>query len=157
MGAGSHRHTSTTWPQGKIPDTHFTWGWVDPRVWVDGCRKPRPQLGWISGPPARSKSLYRLHYPVALTYVKDRRKKGNREYIYTYTHTHTIYFQVPHFSQKQEVPYAVKFCNLCLLVAISNSHFRSIKHFFWVFILYKLLVEAITVTRGISVIKLRKY
>ena len=36
---------------GNRPGTHFTGGWVGPRVGLDGCRQSRPHRDSIAGPP----------------------------------------------------------------------------------------------------------
>jgi hypothetical protein len=56
------------YPRGKSPDTHWIGGWVDPRASLDDVEKrkfltlPGLKLRPLSC-PARSQSLYRLHYP----------------------------------------------------------------------------------------------
>jgi len=61
MGLGCQRHAPAALPPGKRPGTHCIGGWVDPN-WTGaenlastGIRSPDR--------PARSESLYRLHYP----------------------------------------------------------------------------------------------
>ena len=54
------------YPQER-PDTHFTEGWVGPRA-TTGIRSPDL--------PARSESLYRLHYPAPLLTCRSVLKKG---------------------------------------------------------------------------------
>jgi hypothetical protein len=56
------------YPRGKSPDTHWIRGWVGRRAGLDNLEKrkfltlPRLELRLL-GRPARSQSLYRLHYP----------------------------------------------------------------------------------------------
>jgi hypothetical protein len=64
-GVGGQRHAPAALPPQKIPGTHFTGGWVGLRAGLDGCGKARPHRESISGPPARTKSLYQLCYPGA--------------------------------------------------------------------------------------------
>jgi hypothetical protein len=47
---------------GKRPDTHFTGGWLGPRVDLEGRGKSPDR-------PARSESLYRLCYPYSMQYT----------------------------------------------------------------------------------------
>ena len=42
--------------------THFTGGWVGPRVGLDGRKISTPHRDSIPDRPARSQSLYRLSY-----------------------------------------------------------------------------------------------
>lgn len=51
-----------TLPQGKIPGTNFTGGWVDLRVGLDKYRKSRHHWGSNMDPPAHRNLLYWLHY-----------------------------------------------------------------------------------------------
>ena len=68
------QHAPTALYPRERPGTHFTGGWVDPRVWTGG--KARPHRDSIPDRPARSQSLYRLSYPLP-----------------THTHTH-IYIYI---------------------------------------------------------------
>jgi len=42
MEVGGQLHVPTALPPGKRPGTHFTGGWVDPRIAPDGCGKSTP-------------------------------------------------------------------------------------------------------------------
>jgi hypothetical protein len=50
------------YPSGR-PGTHCTGGWVDPSTGLGGGKNLAPHRVSISGPSARSESLYRLSYP----------------------------------------------------------------------------------------------
>jgi len=50
------------------PGTHCTGDWVGPRAGLNRCGKSRPHWDLIPDRPARSQSLYRLHYPVHAVY-----------------------------------------------------------------------------------------
>ena len=63
MGVGGLLHAPAALPPGNRPGTHCTGGWVGPRAGLDGCEKSRPTGIRSPDRPARSESLYRLHYP----------------------------------------------------------------------------------------------
>ena len=64
-GVSGQRHVPAALYPRERPGTHCIGGWVGPRDGLDRCRKSRPPPTGIRSPdrPARSQSLYRLHYP----------------------------------------------------------------------------------------------
>ena len=72
------------------PSTHFTGGWVGPRVGLNG-RKISSPPGFDPGPSSPCQSLYRLRYP-ARTHCRCRGillHMITMTYTRTHTHTHT--------------------------------------------------------------------
>jgi hypothetical protein len=70
MGMSGQRHAPAAfYPQERIPGTHCTGGWVDPRAGPDTEARgkilsPLPGMELRSpGRPSRSQTLYRLSYP----------------------------------------------------------------------------------------------
>ena len=68
-GVSGQRQAPAALPPGKRAGTHCIRGWVGPRAGLDGCGKPLPTGIRSSDRPARSKSLYRLRYPVPHSYM----------------------------------------------------------------------------------------
>jgi hypothetical protein len=62
MGEGGQRHVQADLPR-KRPGIDCIGGWVGLRAGLDGYGKPHPHRDSIPDRPARSESLYRLHYP----------------------------------------------------------------------------------------------
>jgi hypothetical protein len=62
MGMGGQGHAAAALTQEKL-GTNYAGGLVGLRVCLERCGKSRPHRDSISGRPARSESLYRLHYP----------------------------------------------------------------------------------------------
>jgi hypothetical protein len=57
------RHAPAAFYPRERPDTHYTGGWVGPRVGLDRCGKSHPTGIRSQDRPVRSQSLYRLRYP----------------------------------------------------------------------------------------------
>jgi len=51
MSVGGQRHDPAAVPRER-PSTHFTVGWVGPKVGQDGSGKSRPNWDSIRGPPS---------------------------------------------------------------------------------------------------------
>ena len=51
-GVGVWRHAPAVLLPGKRRGTHCIWGWMGPRVGLDGCGKSLPRQNSIAGPPS---------------------------------------------------------------------------------------------------------
>jgi len=63
MGVGGQRHASAALYPRERPGTHWTGGWVSPRVGLEGCGKSAPTGIQSPDRSVRSEPLYRLNYP----------------------------------------------------------------------------------------------
>ena len=66
---GQRHAPAALYPQER-PGTHSTGGWVGPRTGLDRCENLAPTEIRSADRPARSQSLYRLHY---VTHLDDSR------------------------------------------------------------------------------------
>ena len=61
MEVGSQRHAQAALPPGKKPGTHYTGGWVDPRIGLDGSGKSHPHRDSIPVPLCPPQISYGLN------------------------------------------------------------------------------------------------
>ena len=86
-GEGSASRSGRSLPRER-PGTICTGGWVGPRARLDRCEKSRPTGNRSPDRPARSQSLYRLHYPVHIIHLQTSVIDLKKFFIKIHNHRH---------------------------------------------------------------------